>query len=268
MELEYSVQDIYIYPIKSLGGIRLEAAEVEEKGFKYDRRWMLVDESGLFLSQRTIFKLAQLHVKLINDIITVFKQDQQEERIVIPVAQETEQSIKVTVWDDEMDAKLVGTIYDDWFSRILSMKVRLVKMPDSTQRKVNSKYAINDESVSFADGMPYLLIGQSSLDDINGRIEIPVPMNRFRPNIVFSGGQAFSEDAWKRIVIGEITFQVVKPCPRCVMPTIDQNSGVKSKEPMKTLATYRSVGSKVLFGQNMIAINFGIFRVGDSIKLL
>lgn len=268
MEIRYRIQDIYIYPIKSLGGIRLESAEVEEKGFQYDRRWMLVDEEGLFLSQRTISKLAQLHLKLDNDFLTVFKCDQAERTISIPLELESDQSIRVTVWDDTMDAKLVGKIYDDWFSEILSMKVRLVKMPDSTQRKVSSKYATNNESVSFADGMPYLLIGQSSLDDINSRIENPVPMNRFRPNIVFSGGKPFGEDSWKKILIGKINFHVVKPCARCVMPTIDQNSGMKNKEPMKTLATYRTVGSKVMFGQNMIAGSNGILKVGDEVKLL
>ncbi|UZD24672.1 MOSC domain-containing protein [Algoriphagus halophytocola] len=259
-----SIQDIYVYPIKSLGGIRLAKATVEERGFKYDRRWMLVDQKGVFLSQRTTASLALLRVRLESEGLTVFPVSNSTDQIHIPFDQVGEE-LAVQVWDDEMLAKTVCKQADDWFSRILGKEVRLVKMPESTVRKVDPKYAPNGEAVSFADGMPYLMIGQNSLDDLNQRLEEEIEMNRFRPNIVFSGGEPFMEDTWDEIQIGDVTFQVVKPCARCVMITIAQETGVKGKEPLKTLATYRATGKKVLFGQNMLALSSGELKVGDKL---
>jgi len=140
-------------------------------------------------------------------------------------------------------------------------------MPVSSHRNMAPRYAVQGESVSFADGMPYVMIGQSSLDELNQRLEVPVPMNRFRPNLVFSGGQAFEEDQFTRIKVGEVDFQVVKPCARCVLITVDQQTGEKGKEPLATLATYRTVNNKVYFGQNAVALAPGIVCLGDLIQL-
>jgi uncharacterized protein YcbX len=164
-------------------------------------------------------------------------------------------------------AKIVDAQFDNWFGQKLGMDCHLVIMPESTQRKLNLKYAVNEESVSFADGMPYLILGQESLEELNSRLENKVRMDRFRPNIVFGGGAAFVEDSWEKIKIGEVEFQVVKPCARCVLTTIDQQTGVQSKEPLKTLASYRTRENKVYFGQNMVALEPGIIRVGDQITL-
>ncbi|PZX50232.1 MOSC domain-containing protein [Algoriphagus chordae] len=260
------IQDLYIYPIKSLGGIRVTEAKVEERGFELDRRWMLIDESGKFISQRAFPLMAMLHVEIGADSLSVYHISKPAELIQIPIEDEGHEISEVKVWDDKMPARLVSTEIDDWFSAILNMNVRLVKMPLSTERKVDPKYAVNGESLSFADGMPYLLIGQKSLSDLNTRLEDPLPMNRFRPNIVFSGGEAFVEDSWKKIQIGELDFQVVKPCARCVMTTVDQDTGFKGTEPLKTLATYRQVDKKILFGQNMVALSTGVLKVGDELK--
>ncbi|MDR7132168.1 uncharacterized protein YcbX [Algoriphagus sp. 4150] len=260
------IQDLYVYPIKSLAGIRLSEAKVEERGFQLDRRWMLVDESGKFISQRTFPLMVLLQVKIGEDSLTVYHQSNPDELIRIPYDYEGEENLSVKVWDDEMRASLVDKEFDNWFSSMLGMKVRLVKMPDTTERKVDPKYAVNGESVSFADGMPYLLIGQESLADLNSRLDSPVSMNRFRPNIVFSGGDSFVEDSLKKIQIGEVDFQVIKPCSRCVMVTVEQETGAKGAEPLKTLATYRKVGNKILFGQNMVALSTGVIRVGDELR--
>lgn len=262
------IQDLYVYPIKSLAGIRLAEAKVEERGFELDRRWMLIEESGQFISQRKFPQLAMLQVEIHADYLSVFHIANPRELIRIPFEAEGDEISSVTVWDDTMPARLVNEEIDAWFSAVLKMNVRLVKMPISTDRKVDPRYAVNGESVSFADGMPYLLIGQNSLLDLNSRLDIPVLMNRFRPNIVFSGGEAFVEDSWKKIRIGELEFQVIKPCGRCVMITVEQNTGIKGAEPLKTLATYRKVGSKILFGQNMVALSKGVVKVGDEIKLV
>lgn len=260
------VQDLYIYPIKSLAGIRVSEAEVEERGFELDRRWMLIDESDRFISQRTFPLMAMLHVEIGTDTLSVYHLSEPDDLIHIPFNAEGNGITSVTVWDDAMPARLVNPQIDEWFSKKLGVSVRLVKMPDSTERKVDPRYAVNGESVSFADGMPYLLIGQSSLADLNSRLEAPVPMNRFRPNIVFSGGESFVEDSWRKIQIGGVDFQVIKSCARCIMTTVDQDTGIKAAEPLKTLASYRKVGNKVLFGQNMVAISGGIIKVGDEIK--
>jgi hypothetical protein len=178
-----------------------------------------------------------------------------------------ESQIEVEVWDDRMLANLVDPSFDQWFSEVLGIDCQLVVMPESTQRKVSPKYAVNSESLSFADGMPYLIIGQESLNHLNSKLAEPVPMNRFRPNIVFSGGESFVEDSWRNIKIGDVDFCVVEPCARCVLITVDQETGKKSKEPLKTLAGYRTLNNKVYFGQNALALQEGILRVGDSIQI-
>lgn len=267
MEHTLTVQDIFIYPIKSLGGIRLTEAIAEEKGFEHDRRWMLVDEAGVFITQRKHPDLALLKVALGENALLVINQ-RSGEGIEIPFVTETGEAVSVTVWDDEMPAKAVDPRFDGWFSDFLGFPVRLVRMPETTQRKVDPKYAVNAESVSFADGMPYLIIGQASLDDLNSRLAAPVPMDRFRPNIVFSGGPAFSEDSLRKIKIGDLEFQIVKPCARCVMTTVDQATGEKGKEPLRTLSSYRTLNGKVYFGQNVVALQSGKIKVGDLIQPL
>ena len=263
-----SVQDIFIYPIKSLQGIRVESAKVLERGFQYDRRWMLVDRAGLFLTQRTHPQMALMKVDLKDDHLIVSSPLAQDNPLKIPFDLQLDSQIEVEIWDDRLLANLVDPTIDQWFSKFLGMDCQLVRMPESGQRKVSPKYAINEESVSFADGMPYLIVGQESLHHLNSKLTQPVPMNRFRPNIVFSGGESFEEDNWKNIKIGEVDFSVVKPCARCVMITVDQESGLTSKEPLKTLSSYRTLNNKVYFGQNALSLQEGQIRIGDSIHLL
>lgn len=265
MEKKLVVQDIFIYPIKSLGGIRLSEALVEEKGFQYDRRWMLVVEEGLFISQRDYPQLALLSVELGENELMVFRRNEKENSIQIPFEAATGPEMLVTIWDDQVLAKVVHPEIDKWFSEVLDLQVNLVVMPENSHRKVDSRYAVNGESVSFADGMPYLIIGQESLNDLNSRLEIPVPMDRFRPNIVFSGGVAFQEDSLRKVKIGDLEFQIVKPCARCVMTTVDQETGEKGKEPLKTLSSYRTINNKVYFGQNVVALQSGKIKIGDVI---
>jgi uncharacterized protein len=260
------LQDIYIYPIKSLGGIRLDSALLEERGFMHDRRWMLVDKEGNFLSQRIFPKMAMLQVKIVADGIFVFHQLNPEKNFKIPIDPLTDQMLQVHIWEDQVMGQIVNPLANRWFSEILQQECLLVKMPESTKRKIKPKYAVKDESVSFADGMPYLLIGQSSLDDLNERLEIPVGMDRFRPNLVFSGGKPFEEDQWENIQIGRAKFKITKPCARCVMTTVNPQTAEKEKEPLKTLATYRTVNNNVMFGQNMLLLEGDYVCVGDELK--
>ena len=268
MEALLTVQDIFIYPIKSLGGIRLSEAVVEERGFQYDRRWMLVDDSGVFITQRKYPQLALLSVELGADELRVFYKLEPERTVSIPLGFAAGPEILVTIWDDQVIARKVRQDLDQWFSDFLGFSVSLVMMPESTHRKVDGKYAVHSESVSFADGMPYLMIGQASLDDLNSRLETPVPMDRFRPNIVFSGGNPYLEDSLGKIKVGELEFQIVKPCARCVMTTVDQESGIKEKEPLKTLSSYRIIDRKIYFGQNVVALQTGKIKVGDAVQAI
>ena len=259
------LQDIFIYPIKSLGGIRLLEAKVEEKGFQYDRRWMLVDQNGRFVSQREFPLLALLQVEFHADGLRVFSKKSPNNALFIPFEQTEGPEIPVVIWDDQVIGKVVSKSVGRWFTEFIGFEVDLVFMPESTQRKVDPRYAVQEESVSFADGMPYLIIGQSSLDELNARLDVPVPMNRFRPNLVFSGGAPFLEDQLRKIRIGSVDFQIVKPCARCVLTTVDQDTGLKGKEPLKTLAAYRTVNNKVMFGQNVVALGEGVVRVGEEL---
>ena len=262
------VQNLYLYPIKSLGGIAVQEAQVEERGFKYDRRWMLVDQSGEFLTQRQYPQLALLQVTLGESELVVFSKVDPSRKISFDLELNSGKEMQVKVWGDAVAALQVAPEVSAWFCDFLGMNVDLVLMPESSHRKMDPRYAVQEESVSFADGMPYVMIGQASLDDLNGRLSDPVGMDRFRPNLVFSGGEAYAEDQFKQLQIGEVEFQVVKPCARCVMITVNQQTGEKGKEPLATLARYRTVNNKVYFGQNAVALTQGIVRVGDPIQQL
>jgi uncharacterized protein YcbX len=259
------VQNLYLYPIKSLGGISVPEAFVEERGFRYDRRWMLVDKKGDFVTQRQHPQLALLQVSLSKTQLEVVSKGDPSQRIAFDLGLVSDQELQVSIWGDQVLARVVSAELSRWFSDFLQMELDLVVMPESSQRKMDPRYAVQGESVSFADGMPYVIIGQASLDELNGRLSDPVGMDRFRPNLVFSGGEAYAEDQFKQLQIGEVEFQVVKPCARCVMITVDQEKGTKGKEPLATLATYRSQDSKVYFGQNAVALAPGMVRVGDLI---
>lgn len=227
---------------------------------------MLVDENGQFLSQRNFHKLSLLQVKEEQNGFTVAHKQNSKISHWFPVAPETKDYRKVTIWDDTLVGQRVSLATDDWFSQILDATCSLVHMPLSSTRYIGEKYAVNNETVSFADSMPYMAIGQESLEDLNARLSEPLPMNRFRPSLVFSGGLAFEEDNWDQVIIGNCTFKVTKPCARCVMTTIDQDTAEIGIEPLKTLAKFRLWDKKVHFGQNLIALKLGKLAVGDPLK--
>jgi uncharacterized protein YcbX len=261
-----TVSALYVYPIKSLGGLSLPAATLTDRGFKYDRRWMLIDENNRFLSQREVPAMAFLDAAIREEYVLVTDK-RTADLIMIPYEPLISETTVVTVWGDTCLAQRVSDEADAWFSQRLGMPCSLVYMPDSTQRTVDEEYARNKEITSFSDGYPLLIIGQASLDDLNSRLTSPVPMNRFRPNIVFTGGLPFQEDDMKQFSIGDIQLFGVKPCARCVITTIDQQTGIKAKEPLKTLSTYRAKNQKIYFGQNLLFNGSGTIKVGDMITL-
>nr|WP_315417975.1 MOSC N-terminal beta barrel domain-containing protein [uncultured Pedobacter sp.] len=264
----FFLSGLYVYPIKSLGGISLEKAQLEEKGLQYDRRWMLVDEEGIFITQRKYFELALLAVNINNGKLIISHKINSNQSISFDLQEDNGIQIPVVIWNDTTFGTEVNTGVSDWFSDFLKFKVKLVKMPVAEKRMVDPRYASNNEVVSFADGYPCLIIGQSSLDGLNEKLENPIKMDRFRPNFVFTGGEPHIEDCFKDFQIGQVLFSAVKPCARCVLITIDQQTGEKGQEPLRTLAGYRTVGKKILFGQNLLHQQSGVISVGDELKVM
>jgi uncharacterized protein YcbX len=261
-----TISELYIYPIKSLGGIALTSAEVTDRGFKYDRRWMLVDEQNRFLTQREHPQMALLKVSVESDGLQVTHQ--LKGSVSIPFIQHGQSKHEVVIWDDTCTGVYVSHELDNWFSDAIGIKCRLVYMPEDTRREVDQRYAPEGSITSFSDAYPFLIIGQASLDDLNSRLAEPLAMDRFRPNIVFTGGRPFEEDLMNHIHIAGIGFYGAKLCARCVMTTINQQTAVRAKEPLKTLASYRFKNNKILFGQNLIHEGTGIIAVGDTMEVL
>jgi uncharacterized protein len=257
------LSELHIYPIKSARGIAVPSARVERRGLEHDRRWMVVDEQGNFLTQRFIPRMALIRVKLTSQDLIV--ESEGMNKLSLPLKPSDGESVHVRVWDDSFDAMDTGPQAAAWFTELLSRPCRLVFMPDQTERLVNPKYSAQKTIVSFADAFPFMLISQASLDELNSRLAESVPMNRFRPNIVLDGCKAYDEDTWTAVRIGSMNFRVAKPCSRCTVPTVNQETGIRASEPILTLSTYRTVDNKVYFGQNLTHEAQGILTVGDEV---
>ncbi|SHJ04736.1 hypothetical protein SAMN02745146_2109 [Hymenobacter daecheongensis DSM 21074] len=259
--------DLYIYPVKSLGGIRVTEAVVEPRGLRHDRRWLIVDERNQFMTQRQTAEMAHLKVApAYNGFLLSHAARPELLPLYVPFEATPERTLFVTVWDDMVFAWRGTPAADEWLSEALGRVCRLVYMSDMVMRATDGGAA--DGDVSFADAYPFLVIGQASLDDLNTRLAEPVPMNRFRPNLVFSGGTPYEEETWRDFAVAGQPFVGVRPCGRCVVTTIDQHTAQKSAEPLRTLATYRTSGNKVMFGQNVTGPGRGIVRVGDAVTVL
>ena len=252
--------EINIYPIKSARGISLPSAQLDDLGLELDRRWMVVDERGHFLTQRTLPTMALITVALNEDHLTISSRGLSE---LIPLRTSAVEMLRVQVWNDSLDAIDVGRDASSWFTELLGARCRVVQMPENPSRFVGSKYAPANTPVTFADAFPLLLMSEKSLEDLNARLAEPVPMNRFRPNLVIDGTSAFEEDAWHTLQIGSVSFRVAKPCARCTVPNVDQDIGQSGKEPIRTLSTYRTRDSNIYFGQNLIHDARGTLNVGD-----
>ncbi|WP_420150767.1 MOSC domain-containing protein [Spirosoma sp.] len=281
-----TISELRIYPIKSLGGISVPEVIVEPKGFQHDRRFMLVSPTGEFMTQRTNHQMALIDVAIPGApdraaTLRVWHRNRPDDVLELPLspvvdADERSETMLVNIWDSkDVPAQTVSEKADQWFTAVLGKPCRLVYMPEMTHRSVDPAYARDPEqdAVSFADGYPYLLIGQSSLDYLNQRASESLSMIRFRPNIVVSGSDPYDEDSWAHFRIGELDFYGVKPCARCVLTTIDPETATLGKEPLRTLSTYRQWKHKILFGQNVLPkltgqSVLGRLRVGQTIDVI
>lgn len=259
----YHITQIFIYPVKSLGAIALAETRVEERGLQYDRRWMLCDAHNRVITQREFKELALFKMQFDENGFVVSYPDGASFFIPFAIKGETE---KVTVWDDTCEA-IEYKEGSAWFSKMLAFTCRLFYMPNETKRKVDTKYASNNEITSFSDGYPILLAGQQSLNDLNDRLSEAISIDRFRPNLVFDGGSAFDEDEFVNFSINNVLLKGTKLCSRCLVITINQTTAISGQEPLKTLAAYRSKNNKVLFGQNVTVQQEGNIKVGDTLSL-
>lgn len=268
MNVQYRISQINVYPVKSLPGISVKKAVIEERGIKNDRRWLLVDNDNSFITQRSFPNMVFINVDIIDNNLIFNHRKGEIEELSISISDIPESEVKVQIWDDFCTARIYKDEINDWFSTAIGSKCSLVYMPNSTNRKTSTKYYHKSKNVSFADGYPYLIIGEQSLNNLNDKLINKVKMSQFRPNLVFKGGIKHDEDNWNEILIGKIKFAVVKPCARCVVTTIDPTDGSKNKEPLATLNGYRNFSGKIMFGQNAIALSEGRVKLEDTIQIL
>lgn len=266
--MSLTLSSIHVYPVKSLGGYSVEEATLTDRGLEHDRRWMLVGTDGHFITQREVAAMACLHCAPLENGFMV-KDIRDDGTIQIPWSIVTGEERSILIWEDTVPTISAEKEISKWFGDRLGLETNLVFMPEQSQRVVDPVYA--QGIVSFGDGFPYLIISQASLDDLNTRLPQPIPMERFRPNLVIRGGDSFQEDGWNEIMIGDVPFSLVKPCSRCVITTTDQRTGVRGVEPLRTLATYRrrnGVPSKVDFGMNAVSPSTGRIKVNSTIRIV
>jgi hypothetical protein len=264
-----TVTSLYLYPIKSCRGVEVADMDLDDRGPKDDRRWMIVDGDGVFQTQREYPRLSLVGVELTEAGIRLNAPNMPAIDVARPSDAGTDFATRV--WDDDARVRPASRDANDWISEYLEGPARLVHLPDDAVRVMRPEYAgriTGPRRVQLSDGAPLLLIGSASLADLNTRLTTPLPMNRFRPNVVVSGSAPFAEDDWRQIRVGEVTFEVAKPCARCATTTVDQATGVRGVEPLRTLATYRRRGSLVMFGQNIAHHALGRLRVGDAVQVI
>lgn len=265
-ELPY-LSHIFVYPIKSIRGIEVDEIRVDVSGPAHDRRWMLVDQDGVALTQRTQPRMALLAPRFQGEDLVVEGPGMRPLRI--PEWKVGGEWVPVRIWDDDLQLPHPNPAHSEWFSSFLGQRCRLLHLPDQVVRPVQAPFDRAPWRVSLADSFPLLLIGQASLDLLNERLPQPVTMARFRPNLVIAGSGAHEEDGWHTLCIGEVEMTVAKPCVRCAIPLVDPVTAEVGVEPLRTLATYRRKpdSSKVLFGQNVLVTKTGLLRAGDAAEV-
>jgi uncharacterized protein YcbX len=275
------LSEINIYPVKSLSGISLQESVIVSRGLENDRRYMLIDKDNDLITQREFPELATLRTVFVDSGLEISSIEGAS--VIISTKFRNSQMIKVRVWDSFCDAVVAEREVNDWFSDITGTSCRLVWMPETTHREINRIFNAGSEIVSFADGYPLLIICENSLNDLNSKLDHSIPMNRFRPNLVVADCDPFSEDGWKKIRIGDTVLRAAKPCARCVVTTINQQTGISDvKEPLRTLSDFRKsidvfpstfgeLGlekNDVLFGINFVPESFGHeIKIGDAVEL-
>lgn len=263
------VSQLYVYPIKSLMGIRVKNTKVEQRGLQYDRRWMLVDTSNRFLSQRQDKKMVFLQTSFRDDEVVITDRRSGEEYAIPLHPQLYKDKITVEIWEDCVKAYEISSEANDWFSDILERDIKLVYMPDEVKRPMNPEWSLDKEHVSFADECPLLIVNDASVEDLNSKIDQQLEIIRFRPNIVVSGAEPYEEFLWKDLTIGDYNFRGLKPCARCKVTTIDPVTGESGTEPLITLSKQK-INNKIVFGQHAVVTDpaGAVIREGDPVEVV
>ncbi|WP_415878356.1 MOSC domain-containing protein [Methylomonas sp. TEB] len=259
------LSEIYIYPVKSLAGIRVEHWPVDHKGLLYDRKWMLIDGDRQFLSQRRLPKMALIKTRIADQQLILSAPNQAD--LTLPLQSEDGDDIEVVVWHDVCVAKTCGAVADAWLSDFLQTECRLVYQSDDDIRQVDPNYALESDQTSFSDGFPFLIVSENSLNALNQAMPLAIDMIRFRPNLVVTDCDSYAEDTWRRLSINDISFRLPKPCSRCSVPTIDPLTAATGKEPLTTLNRLRKWQNKVYFGQNALHDKPGSLAVGQTVLI-
>lgn len=260
---------IAVYPLKSGAGVDLDAREVEPCGLRGDRRWMVIDADGVCVTARERPQLVRIRAGIAGPDLRLRMDGRETLTVRHPDA--GSRPARAWIWGRECGALDAGDAAAQWMSDALDKPVRLVAMDDRAKRRPDPECTLPEDEVSFADCYPVLVIGRSSLDDLNTRTPAPVSMRRFRPNFVVGGGAPYAEDDWRRIRIGSVEFEGVENCERCELPTIDPDTGIPDsrREPMRTLARYRRrTTGGVFLGQNLVPRSTGTVRVGERVVVL
>jgi len=264
--MDIRLSAIHLYPVKGIRAVDVSRAHLEPKGLRGDRRWVIVDDQGIFLSQRIFPRMALIGGDFDGHRLVLYAPGLDALSLGIP---DGKTRLKVTVWRDTVDAAAAGPDADIWLSNFLGHPCRLAFMDEACRRRISSPAGKPKEEVSFADGYPCLVISTASLADLNARLEKPLPMDRFRPNLVVDGCGPFAEDGWRKIAVGDTVLRFAGLCARCSVTTVDQGSGRRtSAEPLETLATFRQRENGVVFGVNLIPEEAGVINVGDPVKIL
>lgn len=258
------ISSITVYPIKGCAGIDLNHVQLDPRGLENDRKWVVVDESNRFISQRSHPEMCRIRVELTDSGLVV--RHPEFDKLIID-SSESDGKSTVSIWDDTVFAQNSSVAAAEWFSTVLGHQLRLVRIGDDYQRNIRLNDNVLESEVHFGDAFPILVITEASLNNLNNRLESAVPMNRFRPNIVISGAGAYAEDEWKEIRVGDTKLSFGKKCGRCSVTTVDQLTAESSLEPLRTLSTYRKEGSKVCFGSYYSPSKLGQIYVGDVIEV-
>jgi MOSC domain-containing protein len=265
------ISSLHVYPLKSARGISLREMALDDRGAAGDRRWMVTDEHHRFLSQREIPRLALLVPAITTGGLRIEAPGMAPLEVPTPSESSGAESVTGRVWDGETRVLVAHAGAGEWLSRFLGCPCRLVYQPDDADLPMAENYAgtlTGSRQIALTDGSPLLVIGDASLDDLNTRLATPLPMNRFRPNIVVRGAPPYEEDTWQTVRAGGVLLEIAKSCPRCATTTVDQATGIRGQEPLRTLATYRRNGSDVYFGQNATHHSPGRLRVGDQVEVV
>jgi len=272
-----SISQLHIYPIKSARGISLETMQLNRKGPECDRRWMVIDQDNNFITQRNTPQMCLINTQHIDEGLLVSANGAGQCTLPTGGYALTQSS----VWDDDVQGQDCGDKAADWISSFLGKKCRIIYMADNYSRLVDAEYASQDVQISFADGFPLLITTEASLDDFNSKLgnseshiensdesDFKIGMDRFRPNIVITGNEPWAEDRWHKIAIGDTEFSLVKPCSRCIIPSIDPMTANKQMQVNQTLLKYRRHDKKAYFGKNAFYNRLGSIRVGDTVSII